>query len=92
MLHKRIATAHGIAYHHAIRRGLKVLRMITLHQLDTRGLQLGAHGWIDIRVGPGNTVPELPGQQGDTTHKGAADAENMNVSFQQALLEFKPAW
>ena len=91
VLHCRIAAGHGIAHHHDVRRGLQVLGGIALGQDNTRCLQLGTHGWIDIGIGAGDPVAELSGQQGDTPHEGAANAEDMYVPFQVPLPLAKAA-
>ena len=79
ILHRRVATAHGVAHHHQIGRRLQVRRVKALHQLDALSFELGTHGRIDVGVGAGDAVAEFLGQNGQRPHEGAADAENVNV-------------
>ncbi|MEY3981611.1 MAG: hypothetical protein RLZZ281_480, partial [Pseudomonadota bacterium] len=51
----------------------------TRDQFDTRLLQLGAHGRIDVGVAAGNTMAGGTGKLGKSAHKGSADADNVNV-------------
>ena len=79
ILHTRVATAHGIADHHQIRRRIELGRIIALGQLDALLLELGAHGGIDVGIGAGDSITQLFCQHRQTTHKGAADPENVNM-------------
>ncbi|MNJ17836.1 hypothetical protein D3C77_121230 [compost metagenome] len=79
ILHARVATAHGVADHHQIRRRIELGRVIALGQLDTLLLELGAHGGIDVGIRAGDSIAQLFCQHRQTTHEGAADPENVNV-------------
>ncbi len=79
MLHRRIAARQGVADHYQVRRRLQVGRIVALHQLDALGLQLGAHGGVDVGVGTGHPVAQFLGQHGQRAHEGPADAEYVDV-------------
>ncbi|MNW22340.1 hypothetical protein D3C71_2237600 [compost metagenome] len=52
---------------------------VPLHQLDPLGLQLGAHGGIDVGVGASDTVAKFLGQHRQRTHESAADTEDVDM-------------
>ncbi|MNO97135.1 hypothetical protein D3C76_888320 [compost metagenome] len=79
ILHARVATAHGVADHHQVRRRIELGRVITLGQLYALLLELGAHGGIDVGIRAGDSIAQLFCQHRQTTHEGAADPENVNV-------------
>ncbi len=79
VFHRRVATRQRVADHHQIRRRIELARLIALRQLDALGFQLGTHGRIDIGIGAGDAMPQLLGENGQRTHEGAADAENVNM-------------
>ena len=60
-------------------------RVVAFHQLDTLGLQLGAHGWVDVGIGAADLMPEIPRQQCQRAHERTADTENVQM-HRAALL------
>ena len=81
VLNRRIAARHRVAYHHAIRALVQVLRQVAFHQVDTCSLELGAHGRVYGGIRASDTKAHLSRQQGNATHKGAANTQNVNVPF-----------
>jgi hypothetical protein len=57
VLHRGNAALHRVADHHHVRRRLQVRRLVALHQLDAGGLQLRAHGRIDVGIRARHPVP-----------------------------------
>ena len=57
----------------------ELVRPITLHQLDPRRLELGAHGGVDVGVGSGDLVAQCARQERDAAHEGPADTEDVQV-------------
>ena len=74
-----VAAAHGVADHHQIRRRIELGGVIAFGQFDALLLELGTHGGIDIGIRTGHPVTKLFCQHRQTTHKGAADPENVNM-------------
>ena len=60
-------------------RGLSCAASKPLDELDAQRLELRAHGWIDVLVGPGDAMARGLGDGGDAAHERAADAEDVNV-------------
>ncbi|MNO98461.1 hypothetical protein D3C76_902080 [compost metagenome] len=79
IFHAGVATAHGVADHHQIRRRIELGRIIALGQLYALLLELGAHGGIDVGIGARDSITQLLGQHGDAAHEGAADTEDVNM-------------
>ena len=76
---RRIAARQGVADDDQVGRGVEVRRIITFAQRDALGLELRAHGRIDLGVRTGHAVPERTRQHGHTAHERPADTENMNT-------------
>src|SRR5690606_41569025 len=62
-LHRRVAAAQGVTHHHRVDILREVLRQETFLQADARRLQLGAHGGIDVGLGPAHGNARLARQQ-----------------------------
>ncbi len=79
ILHTGVATAHGIADYHQIRRWIELGGVIAFGQFDALLLELSTHGGIDVGIRTGHPVTKLFCQHRQTTHEGAADPEDVNV-------------
>lgn len=81
LLHRWIASRQHVAHNELIRRGggCPAVRGIAITGLYA--LQLPGHGWIDIVVRAADPMPQLPGQQGQSTYEGAACAQQMYMHY-----------
>ena len=85
VFHCGVATGQGVADDHQIGGRVQMGRVVAFHQLDTLGLQLGAHGWVDVGIGAADLMPEIPRQQCQRAHERTADTENVQM-HRAALL------
>ena len=75
----RDAAAHSVADDHHVRCRVQVRGVVTLHQGDPRGLELGTHRRIDVGIGTGHAMAQGAGELGDAAHEGAADSKYVQV-------------
>ena len=77
-LDQRIAARHRVADDEAVAIGGQRLGAVAFVQLDAGRFELGAHRRIDVGVRTANLDAEFAGDERDTRHEGAADAENVD--------------
>ena len=78
-LHQRIAAADDVADDEEVRLQRELVGREAFDQVDAEGAELVAHRRVDVRVAAGDAVAGFAGQRSDTTHEGAADAEDVDV-------------
>ena len=76
---QRIAPGNGVADDEDVRIQGELVGGKAFDEIDPGVAQLVAHGRVDVGIAAGDAMPRRPGELGDATHEGAADAENMNV-------------
>jgi len=74
-----IAPAHHVADHHAVGCRLQMRRFVAFVEFDAQRPQLLAHRRIDGLIGAGDAMARGLRQGGDSSHEGAANAENVDV-------------
>ena len=76
----------GVADHDEIRRRIQLRRLETFEYRDARGCELVAHGRIDGFVTATDVEPELLSQLRQAAHERAADAEKIDMLFQDMAV------
>ena len=78
-LEQRIATRDDIADDPEIGPESELVLAVSLDEVDSQRRKLLAHRRIDIGVAAGYAVTGLSRDCGDSSHEGAANAENVDV-------------
>ncbi len=79
IFHRRIAPRQRVTDDNAIRRGLKLFGLVTGDHFDTLLPEEIAHGRIGLGVRTRHAVAETAGEQRESPHERAADAEKMKM-------------
>src|SRR6185312_14310576 len=80
----RVAAGHDVADHHDVGRRIELPRLEALDDVDAEGLELRAHGRIDVAIRAGDPMTGRARYGGNAAHESAADSENMNVHVASA--------
>jgi hypothetical protein len=78
-LHQRRTATDDITDNKNICTDISLFRSEALNQLNAHVFQLGTHRWINVGIAPGHLVAGFTRQCGNAAHKGATDAENVNM-------------
>ena len=79
VFHTGVAARHRIADHYDIGRRRELRGVVSGYRRNAGPVEHAAHRRIHVLVAAGDPVAELAGDQGESGHEGAADAEKVNV-------------
>ena len=79
LLDDRMAPAHHVAHDHAVRRRFQVRPLVTDAAFHPGLFQLGAHGRVKRSIRPGDPMPALGGDPGNTGHEASGYAQDMEM-------------